>query len=232
MSDNSVALFVAPPLLRDCLRDQLLRDDWAITVSSSEGTAARAKILAAVPTVTVVSLQLPPIGGLHVIAALTDARADLRIVALLNSSSPEDAQRALQAGARTWMSSDHGWGAGHRVIRAAAIGDVVFSGDLPRERIAQGSMLSRREVQVLNLIRHGHSVKQIAEDLIVSHKTVKHHLASIHSKLGVHNRTDAVLSALRRGLLESSDSNLFESSETTNQASGCSAGGAPSPFSP
>lgn len=130
------------------------------------------------------------------------------------------------------MSSHHDWEAGHRTIRAAATGDVVFSGDLPRERISRGSSLSRREVQVLNLIRHGRGVKRIAEELSISHKTVKHHLASIHSKLGVHNRTDAVMSALRHGLLESSDSTLVGSAETVDQASGCSAAGAPSPFSP
>lgn len=234
VSDTSVALFVAPPLLLDCLRAQLLGAGWQISAASSDGAEAQALVLALAPAVIIVSLHLPPVGGLHVIAALTDARADLRIVALLSSTSSDDAHRALQAGARTWMSSDHLWEAGFATIRAAAVGDVVFSGDLPPDRISRSSsrILSRREVQVLNLVRHGHSVKRIAESLFISPKTVKHHLASIHSKLGVHNRTDAVLSALRRGLLGPSDSILSDPTDSTNQASGCSAAGAPSPFSP
>lgn len=234
VSNNTVALFVAPPLLLDCLRDQLFRNGWSIAASSSHGHDAPAIVLSIVPAVTIISLQLPPLGGLHLIAQLTDARNDLCIVALLDSTSPDDAHRALRAGARSWMSNRHDWSAAHRTIRAAAAGDVLFSGQLPRERITLGRapILSRREIQVLNLVGHGHSVKRIAEDLFISHKTVKHHLASIHTKLGVHSRTDAVMTALRNGLLGSSDSNHFDPSETTNQASGCSAVGAPSPFSP
>ncbi|MGA0879249.1 MAG: LuxR C-terminal-related transcriptional regulator [Ilumatobacteraceae bacterium] len=219
MSDSSIALLVAPRLLLDCLRHRLLCAGWLISAASSEGSDARAEVLSCAPRVVLVSLYLPPVGGLHTIAALTDARADLRIVALLNSVSADDASSALRAGALSWISTEYDWEAGQRTLRAAEVGDVLFGGNPPSargDRVLQ-PILSRREFQVLTLVHHGRTVKQIAAELVISPKTVKHHLVSIHTKLGVHNRTDAIVQALRRGLLGTTP---LDPSVTANQASG------------
>ncbi|MFM8381547.1 MAG: LuxR C-terminal-related transcriptional regulator, partial [Actinomycetota bacterium] len=107
------------------------------------------------------------------------------------------------------------------MLRAAAHGDAIGI-SVRRRRPLPGAedRLTRRERQVLDLVLASYSVSDMASELIISPKTVKHHLSAIYAKFGVHSRAEAALAAVQWGLSE------------IDQASGRSAAGAPSPFSP
>lgn len=209
---------MAPRLLLDCLRDHVRSLAFEIELATARGDDAAEQVISLAPSITVVSLCLPPWGGLHVIGSLSIIRKDLRVVALLDSDSPEEGSRALRCGAMSWISTADSWERCRENLEAAATGDVRLN-DSGGQRPTIADGLSRREHQILNLVYHGRSVQQVAADLTISPRTVKHHLSATYAKLGVHNRTDAVLTALRAGILG------------RGQASGCSAG-ASSPFSP
>jgi DNA-binding NarL/FixJ family response regulator len=178
--------------------------------SANNGTAAISSILTLCPDVVLVSMTLPPYGGLDVISSIVHTRSDLAVVALMNCEASDD-ERALRAGATSCLHLDSPWDQCLKVLRSAAEGDALLVTH-SQVRLTQThnrtsplfspAALSRREAQVLNLVARGRSVKEIASDMVISPKTVKHHLAATYAKLGVHNRTDAVMTALRQGLLQ------------------------------
>jgi DNA-binding NarL/FixJ family response regulator len=151
---------------------------------------------------------LPPYGGLDVITSIVHTRSDLPVVALVHGQA-SDVERALRAGATSCLHLDSSWDRCLEVLRSAAVGDALLANQPPIQLPQTHNLtppsqaaLSRREAQVLNLVARGRTVKQIASDLVISPKTVKHHLAATYTKLGVHNRTDAVMLALRQGLFQ------------------------------
>lgn len=208
MSDSasrSVVLGIAPVLLRDCLHRLIEEAGFEVVVSSADGAETVRAAVAGRPDVVMATMTLPPFGGLDVIASIAHTRSDIIVVAVIDTPSTHDAERALRAGATTCLFLDDSFERCRDVLQRAALGDVVMTRGLePNARHptrTPRSHLSRREEQVLNLVVQGRTVAQIASDMVISHKTVKHHLSAVYSKLGVHNRTDAVVTAIRHGLV-------------------------------
>jgi two-component system NarL family response regulator len=201
----TIVLAIAPVLLRDGLHHLVSRAGFNVVTSTGDGALATTSALARGPDVVLVTVTLPPYGGLDVITSISHTRSNLAIVALIDTGSLTDYERALRAGAMSCVLLDDPFDHCLHVLQRATNGDA-HANRPPQVNVVPESpfsapMLSRREEQVLNLVSRGRTVTQIATDMVISPKTVKHHLSATYSKLGVHNRTDAVMTALRQGIL-------------------------------
>lgn len=201
----SIVLALTPILLRDCLQRLISDAGFRIVACADNGPQAIAAALSLQPDVTLVTMNLSPFGGLDVITSIAHARSHLSVVAFTDSDASHDRERAMRAGATSCLSLNDGFAYCQHVLQRAATGDVVLarqssSGNLTPP-LSSSMILSRRQEQVVNLVARGRTVSQIATDMVISQKTVKHHLAAIYTKLGVHNRTDAVMTALRHGIV-------------------------------
>jgi len=155
------------------------------------------------PDVTLMDLRMPQLGGVEAIAAIRKEFRDARLIVLTTYDGDEDIYRSLQAGAQGYLLKDMFFGALEDAIRKVHAGSRWIPAQVA-ERLAErmgSSDLTGREIEVLEQIVAGNSNKAIANRLNISEATVKSHINSILSKLGVSDRTQAATTALQRGLV-------------------------------
>jgi DNA-binding NarL/FixJ family response regulator len=155
------------------------------------------------PDVTLMDLRMKGMGGVEAIRALRLEFPNSRLIVLTTYDGDEDIYRALEAGAQAYLLKDMLCDEILAAIRAVHAGkrripDAV--GTRLAERLA-GPDLSTREQNVLDLVAAGRSNKDIGAELKITEATVKGHMTNILGKLGVTDRTQAVITALRRGLV-------------------------------
>ncbi|MCB0155842.1 MAG: response regulator transcription factor [Anaerolineae bacterium] len=159
------------------------------------------------PDVILMDLLMPKMDGITAITAIRRELPDIEVIALTSVLEDASVVRAVKAGATGYLLKDTEADELCGAIKAAAAGQVQLSPQaaarLVREvKIAESpENLTERETQVLRLIGHGLSNKEIARDLSIGEKTVKTHVSSILSKLGVLSRTQAALHAVKIGLV-------------------------------
>jgi two-component system NarL family response regulator len=194
------------PVVRDGLAAVLgFQEDMAVAGTAGNGQEAIGRFRELRPDVVLMDLAMPVLGGVDAIAAIRAEFPAARIIVLTTYDGDENIYRALEKGAKGYLLKDcstadlldavrtvHGGGA-HVSARAAT---------LLAERTMKGAALSAREVEVLERIAAGKSNKEIGELLFISEGTVKTHVLSIHEKLGVRDRTEAVVTAIRRGIIK------------------------------
>jgi two-component system NarL family response regulator len=154
------------------------------------------------PDVTLIDLRMPVVGGVEAIAAIRAKFPDARLIVLTTYDGDEDIYRSLQAGARGYLLKDVFFEELETAIRTVHAGSRHIPATIAArlaERMAN-SELTSREMEVLELIVRGHSNKEIGAILTISEATVKSHINNILGKLGVTDRTQAVTTALQRGL--------------------------------
>ncbi len=155
------------------------------------------------PDVTIMDLRLPNMTGVE---AITEIRRNFplaRIIVLTTYDGDEDIYRALQAGARGYLLKDMSGDDLMDAIRTVHVGRSRIPATVA-QRLADrlgGPDLTARELAVLKLIVSGKSNKEIGRDLFISEATVKTHINSLLSKLGVSDRTQAATTALQRGIV-------------------------------
>ena len=156
------------------------------------------------PDVTVMDLQMPEMDGLDAISAIRGEFPDARIIVLTTYAGDVQAIRAMHAGARAYMLKDSLDRELVDTIRAVYAGKKFVSPDVSYEIAEHVSddPLTETEVRVLRLIAEGKSNKEIARVVSSTEATVKWHVRTILSKLGVEDRTHAVMVGLRRGIIE------------------------------
>ena len=155
------------------------------------------------PDVTVMDLRLPVMSGVDAIREIRREFAPARIIVLTTFDGDEDIYRALQAGARGYLLKDMLGDDLTDAIRAVHAGKSKIPAAIAQrlaERVS-GPDLTPREMDVLRLIVAGRSNKEIGRDLFISEATVKTHINSLLSKLGVSDRTQAATTALQRGIV-------------------------------
>jgi two-component system NarL family response regulator len=148
-------------------------------------------------------LRLPVMAGVDAIKAMRQEFPTARIIVLTTFDGDEDIYRALQAGARGYLLKGMSAEELMDAIRTVHSGKTRIPAPVAQilaERMA-GPGLTAREMDVLKLIVTGKSNKDIGKDLNISEATVKTHINSILSKLGVNDRTQAATSALQRGII-------------------------------
>jgi DNA-binding NarL/FixJ family response regulator len=155
------------------------------------------------PDVTLMDLRLPKIGGADAIAQIRQESPTARIIVLTTFDGDEDIYRALQAGAKGYLLKGTDADELTAAIRSVFAGKSkipAFVAEKLAERMG-GPALTTRELEVLKRIVAGRSNKEIASDLHISEATVKTHINSLLSKLGVNDRTQAATTALQRGIV-------------------------------
>lgn len=190
------------------MRDGLIafldsQEDMTVVAWAADGHEAVQKFIAHKPDLTVMDLRLPLMSGVDAIAAICKINPRARTVILTSSGGGEDVRRAFEAGARFYLLKDMSGEEVLEGLRAAHRGQRSVPPEIAQEMADRipAEDLSPREERILHLIAQGMSNKELAASLQISSNTIKYHMKSILNKLGAEDRTQAVISALRRGIV-------------------------------
>jgi two-component system NarL family response regulator len=155
------------------------------------------------PDITLMDMRMPGTSGQEAIVAIRADQPQARIIALSTYGGDEEIRRALNSGVCAYLTKDVLHDELIRAIHAVHAGETYLPPSI-RAALEASSLpagLSARELDVLALIVKGHGNKQIAYDLGIAEHTVKNHVKSILSKLGVADRTQAATAAIQRGII-------------------------------
>ncbi len=179
------------------------REDMKIVAESARGADAARLFAEHKPDVVIMDLRLPGMSGFDAIRELRALDATARIMVLSNYDGSEDVHRALTAGAMAYLTKDAGADDLVNAILAVHRGRRYLPPELSGllENRAAADELTARELEVLELLSQGMSNRDIGDRLGIAEKTVRIHMTHILDKLGVEDRTQAVLTAIQRGLV-------------------------------
>jgi DNA-binding NarL/FixJ family response regulator len=178
-------------------------DDMTVVAEASNGREALELFKEHKPDITIMDLRLPVMSGVEAITAIRHISPAARVIVLTTFDGDEDIYRALQAGARGYLLKDMFGDDLMDAIRSVHAGRSKIPAAVA-QRLADrmgGPELTPRELDVLRLIVAGKSNKEIGLALSISEATVKTHINSLLSKLGVSDRTQAATTALQRGIV-------------------------------
>jgi len=156
------------------------------------------------PHVALIDLKMPELDGLETITAIRSDFPRAALILLTTFDRDEDVYQCLRAGARAYLLKDTPATELLDAIRAVYLGQRHLTPGVA-EKLADRVMfseLTEREMEVMRLLGAGKSNREIGSDLFVTEGTVKAHVNSILAKLGVSDRTQAVTTALKRGLID------------------------------
>jgi DNA-binding NarL/FixJ family response regulator len=180
--------------------------EFEIAGDAADGEEAVAAVLEYKPDVVLLDLRLPRLSGVDVMLQARAKGSTSRFLVLTTYDSDDDIARALAAGAKGYLLKD---ATSHELMQAirevmrgnAALEPSVAARVLARMHDSPADELSAREIDVLQRMVRGESNRAIAVTLHVSENTVKTHVSHIFAKLAVQSRAEAVVVALRRGLV-------------------------------
>ncbi len=198
-------------VVREGLRTFLeLQDGIEIAGEAADGHEAVTRAVALEPDVILMDLMMPRGDGVTAMRALRARVPRSRVIVLTSFSDEQRLMPALEAGAHGYLLKDAEPSELARAVRAAHAGEAVIDPTVaqrllstlagPRPAAAGGKSLTPREREVLEWIAVGASNKRIALELGIAQKTVKTHVGHVLAKLGVSDRTQAALLAVRHGL--------------------------------
>ena len=178
--------------------------DMRLVAEASNGQEAIEQFRSHHPDITLMDVQMPEMNGIDALIAIRSEFPDARIIVLTTYAGDVLCKRAMQAGAQAYILKGNVRKDLLDTIRAVRVGKKFIHAEVAAELAthAVDDALSEREIEVLSLIAAGNSNKLIADQLSISEDTVKGHVKSILSKLGVNDRTHAVTVGLKRGIIE------------------------------
>jgi DNA-binding NarL/FixJ family response regulator len=195
-------------LIRQGLRRAFERDA-AFTVAGEAGSVPEAARLANTlrPDVVVIDVRLPGGNGLDLVRQLRQARSDIGLVVLTMYAGDDQLFAALEAGASAFVpksapSDDVVAAARHVAAKPTSFVASDLAEAMHRRLHPSGPQLTPREREVLGLLAEGLGVATIARKLYISESTTKTHVSKLYDKLGAANRAQAIMAALRAGLLD------------------------------
>ena len=203
------------PMWREGVSRDLTAAGYDVVATSGEGRQAVRIAAAARPDVVILDLQLPDISGVEVINGLLTEVPGVRILRLSASGEQQDVLDAMKAGATGYLLKSAGPAEFLDAVSRTAAGDTVFTPGLaglvlgefrrlavtePAGPRADAPKLTERETEVLRLVAKGLSYRQIAERLVLSHRTVQNHVQNTLGKLQLHNRVELTRYAIEQGL--------------------------------
>lgn len=202
-------------MLRESLRRSLEGDGLVVVGEAQDGESAIALAEHHRPDVILMDVSMPGMDGVEATRQIHQLLPDVAIVMLTMHADTDVVMNAIRAGAAGYLVKDCSTSEIVTTVRQAASGETVLSPELaqrileeaqspsPPESSTQAAsgVITRREAEVLSLIAEGLSTSEVAERLFISLKTVKNHLASIYHKLDSRDRTQAVLRAVRMGII-------------------------------
>ncbi|MEU2871275.1 response regulator transcription factor [Streptomyces olivoreticuli] len=205
------------PMWRDAVARDLAAAGFDVVATAGDGPQAVRRARAAAPDVLVLDLNLPGLPGVAVCKELVGENPALRVLVLSASGEHADVLEAVKSGATGYLLKSASTEELLDAVRRTAAGDPVFTPGLAGlvlgeyRRLAadpapaapdepKAPRLTDRETEVLRLVAKGLSYKQIAERLVISHRTVQNHVQNTLGKLQLHNRVELVRYAIERGL--------------------------------
>jgi DNA-binding NarL/FixJ family response regulator len=177
--------------------------DIKLVAEASNGREAIAEFKQHRPDVTLMDLQMPEMSGIECMIAIRSDFPNARIIVLTTYPGDVEVHRALKAGARGYLLKGQVNKDLADVIRAVHAGKKRIPPEIAIELAEHTSDddLSPREIEVLRLIAAGNGNKEIASRLLIAEETVKSHITNILTKLHANDRTHAVTTALKRGVI-------------------------------
>lgn len=201
-------------MLREGLRRSLSDEGFDVVGEASDGEEAIRLVDALRPDVVLMDVTMPDVDGVEATRRIHQQHPDVRIVMLTMHADQSVIAEALRAGASGYLVKDCSTDEIADAVRQAASEDATLSPALATAMLDEvrridpqpsdddaDRVVTKREVEVLQLIADGCSTPEVAERLFISQKTVKNHLASIYHKLDARDRTQAVLQAVRMGIV-------------------------------
>lgn len=168
------------------------------------------------PHVVLMDVSMPVLDGITAAKRMRTRAPDARVVILTMHADADLVDRARTAGATGYLLKDASSDEVVAAVRAAADGRQVISSGLAEavtapepstetELVGEVPELTARELQILQMLADGCSPAEVAERLFISPKTVRNHLTNVYDKLGVGSRSQAIVVALRHGLIDLPD---------------------------
>jgi DNA-binding NarL/FixJ family response regulator len=205
------------PMWRDAVTRDLEAAGLTVVATAATGQEALARARATRPQVVVLDLQIPEPAGVEVTATLVREDPTVRVLILSASGEQADVLDAVKAGATGYLVKSASSAELLEAVRRVADGDTVFTPGLAGlvlgeyRRLSEAPQasadprlprLTERETEVLRLVAKGLSYRQIADRLVLSHRTVQNHVQNTLGKLQMHNRVQLVRYAIEQGLDE------------------------------
>lgn len=193
------------PLVREGLATIVgSQPDMVLVAQAVNADEAIAEFRVHKPDITLMDIRLPGMNGTDALIAIRKEFPNALVIMLTSSDGNAEIDRALRAGAASYILKSMPKGEMLAVIRAVRSGRRHIPPEVASRLAAHllDNDLTPREMEVLRLIRDGHRNKQIAFELAISETTVNFHIKNLVDKLGANDRTHAVIIALRRSLLE------------------------------
>ena len=200
-------------MLRDSLRRSLEEHGFDVVGEAADGAEAVRLTEALAPDVVLMDVSMPLLDGVEATRQVSRMSPRPQVVMLTMHADGDVMARAIQAGAVGYLVKDCSIEDVVATVRLAASGESVLSPGLASSMLAdvkktalgrgngEAAVISAREEEVIQLVADGMSLPEVAGALYISVKTVKNHLASIYAKLDARDRTQAVLRAVRMGII-------------------------------
>jgi DNA-binding NarL/FixJ family response regulator len=205
-------------LFRKGVRSMLeAEDDMTVVGEAASGREALEQAQTLMPDVILMDIAMPDMDGVEATRTMQREMPHVGVIFCTMFEDDESVFAGLKAGGRGYILKGSNPETMLRAIRAVAHGESLLSptiaqkvlrqfsalpGEAPAGRAPFCDDLTEREREVLTMVGQGHSNKEIARQLCISEKTVKNHIANIFSKLHINDRTQAVLYAIRQGLVK------------------------------
>ncbi len=196
---------------RESLSDALTERGFEIVGECSNGEEAPAIAVSARPDVILMDVTLPGIDGIETTKQIRQQRPETAVIILTMHADQDMLSKSIAAGATGYLVKDVSVDEIGSAIKSVIAGETALSPNLAATVLAEvrkmdgapkaERVITKREEEVLQMIANGCSTPEVAEQLFISQKTVKNHLASIYQKLDARDRTQAVLQAVRMGIV-------------------------------
>ncbi|WP_354639717.1 response regulator transcription factor [Kitasatospora camelliae] len=216
MADRVTVMVVDDhPMWRDAVSRDLAEAGFDVVATAGDGAEAVRRARACTPQVVVLDLNLPALPGVEVCRQVVTHDPTARVLVLSASGEHADVLEAVKSGATGYLIKSAGREELIDAVRRTALGDPVFTPGLaglvlgefrrlatePAPAAAPAApQLTPRETEVLRLVAKGLSYRQIADRLVLSHRTVQNHVQNTLGKLQLHNRVELVRYAIEQGL--------------------------------
>lgn len=196
-------------ILREGIRRRLEDAGEEVVGEASNGEEAVALAREHQPDVVLMDLSMPVLDGVEATRRITAESPNVKVVVLTMHDDSSKTRAAIGAGAVGYLTKGTSFVEVHDTLKAAAVGETALSPQLAvsmlraaQEAAATGELLSDRQVEILQKIANGLGTKQVARELGITQKTVHNHLNAIYRRLDTQSLTQAVLSAVRLGIID------------------------------